>query len=172
MPAGENGSTIAWNAVYGIRSIRSTAGGPMSSLSGRSTSAPSSASPAYIARMPSTGVPCTSGGTNGSGGASRTPSAVQTDSGACSTQSRQARATSPAFWIGWTTMPAMTIGPSSYSLNSYDVTTPKFAPAPRRPQSSSGFSSSLAVTTRPSAVTTSAEIRLSQAKPYLVDVQA
>jgi len=46
------------------------------------------------------------------------------------------------------------------------VTTPKLPPPPRSPQKSSGFSSPLALTIRPSAVTTSAAIRLSQARPY------
>ena len=44
---------------------------------------------------------------------------------------------------------------------------PKLPPPPRRPQSSSGFSSSLACTSCPSAVTTSAAIRLSQVRPTL-----
>src|SRR5450755_2476565 len=44
---------------------------------------------------------------------------------------------------------------------------PKLPPPPRRPQSSPGFSPSLAWTSRPSAVTTSAARRLSQARPYL-----
>ena len=43
---------------------------------------------------------------------------------------------------------------------------PKLPPPPLSPQNRSGFSSSLAVTTLPSAVTTSAETRLSQASPY------
>ena len=52
-------------------------------------------------------------------------------------------------------MPCVT-GPSKgCRRNSNDVTIPKFAPAPRMPQKSSGFSSSLARTTRPSAVTSS-----------------
>ena len=41
------------------------------------------------------------------------------------------------------------------------VATPKFAPAPHRPQNSSGSSSALARTMRPSAVTSSTERRLS-----------
>ena len=47
------------------------------------------------------------------------------------------------------------------------MTTTKLPPPPRGPQNSSGLSSSLAVTTLPSAVTTSAEIRLSDVKPYI-----
>ena len=44
---------------------------------------------------------------------------------------------------------------------------PKLPPPPRSPQSRSAFSDSLAWTSRPSAVTTSAPTRLSQARPYL-----
>ena len=45
--------------------------------------------------------------------------------------------------------------------------TPKLPPPPLSAQSRSEFSCSVATTTSPSAVTTSAEIRLSQAKPSL-----
>ena len=44
---------------------------------------------------------------------------------------------------------------------------PKLPPPPRRPQSRSAFSVSLAWTSRPSAVTTSAATRLSHARPCL-----
>ena len=44
---------------------------------------------------------------------------------------------------------------------------PKLPPPPRSPQSSSGFSSALACTSCPSAVTTSAPTRLSQVRPHL-----
>ena len=44
---------------------------------------------------------------------------------------------------------------------------PKLPPPPRSPHSSSGFSSSLACTSCPSAVTTSAASRLSQVRPTL-----
>ena len=66
----------------------------------------------------------------------------------------------------------MTIGPTGWSLNSKEVTTPKLPPAPRSPQKSSSFSVSLAVTSCPSAVTTSAEIRLSAVSPYFGDSHA
>ncbi len=55
---------------------------------------------------------------------------------------------------------------TGWSLNSNDVTTPKFPPPPRSAQNRSGSVSALAVTNRPSARTTSAEIRLSQESPY------
>jgi hypothetical protein len=51
------------------------------------------------------------------------------------------------------------------SLNSNDVTAPKFPPPPRSAQNRSAFSSSPAISSLPSAVTTSAEIRLSQDRP-------
>ena len=61
----------------------------------------------------------------------------------------------------------MTIGPTGCRRNSNSVTTPKLPPPPRRPQNRSGFSSALARTTLPSAVTTSAESRLSHVTPYI-----
>jgi hypothetical protein len=54
---------------------------------------------------------------------------------------------------------------SSYMANSNSVTTPKFPPPPRIPQKRSGWSSGLARTTSPSAVTTSADRRLSIVRP-------
>src|SRR5919197_1382998 len=51
------------------------------------------------------------------------------------------------------------------SRNSSDVTTPKLPPPPRSAQNRSGCSFSLAMTTLPSAVTTSADTRLSQDNP-------
>src|SRR5687768_9442284 len=44
---------------------------------------------------------------------------------------------------------------------------PKLPPPPRSPQNRSALSVALAVRRRPSAVTTSAESRLSQVKPYM-----
>ncbi len=61
-------------------------------------------------------------------------------------------------------MPVRT-GPTWWSWYSNDVTTPKLPPPPRRPQNRSAFSSLLACTSRPSAVTTSADTRLSHANP-------
>src|SRR5215212_7387310 len=75
--------------------------------------------------------------------------------------------TSPAFSNGQSSMPPTTIGPTSYNRYSKFTTTPKLPPPPRRPQKRSAFSSSLAWTIRPSAVTTSAEIRLSAVYPYI-----
>ena len=48
---------------------------------------------------------------------------------------------------------------------------PKLPPPPRSPQKRSSFSVSLAVSSLPSAVTTWAEMRLSQARPYLGESQ-
>ena len=54
--------------------------------------------------------------------------------------------------------------PTGWSRYSKDVTTPKFPPPPRKAQKRSGCSVALAVMTSPSAVTTSADTRLSQAE--------
>ena len=56
----------------------------------------------------------------------------------------------------------MVTGCSRYSK---DVTTPKLPPPPRSAQNRSGCSSALAVSTSPSAVTTSNEMTLSQVSP-------
>src|ERR1700756_2322201 len=63
-------------------------------------------------------------------------------------------------------MPASTesTGCSAYSN---EVTTPKFPLPPRSPQNKSGCSSRLAVKSLPSAVTSSADSRLSQLRPCL-----
>src|SRR5207253_10103853 len=58
---------------------------------------------------------------------------------------------------------------SDLSRYSNDVTTPKFPPPPRIPQKRSPFSFGLAVRNRPSAVTTSAESRLSHVRPCFRD---
>ena len=83
-------------------------------------------------------------------------SALPTSSGADSMKSRQKRMTSPAIGAGHASRPPSTIGPTGWSCRWNEVTTPKLPPPPRSPQNSSGFSSADAVTTRPSAVTTSA----------------
>ena len=67
--------------------------------------------------------------------------------------------------MGWKTGPPRTIGPTGCSRYSNDVTIPKLPPPPRIAQKRSGFSSSLAVTISPCAVTTSAERRLSTVAP-------
>ena len=60
----------------------------------------------------------------------------------------------------------ITVGPTGWRANSKLVTTPKLPPPPRSAQNRSSFSVALAGTTRPSAVTTSADTRLSIARPY------
>lgn len=77
-------------------------------------------------------------------------------------KSRKARTSSWPISAGYMSMPPRTMGPTSCSRKWKAVTTPKLPPPPLRPQKRSGFSSSLATTSRPSAVTTSASIRLSQ----------
>ena len=74
-------------------------------------------------------------------------------------------ASSRARSTGWTTVPCVISPSNGWRRNVNDVAIPKFAPAPRRPQKSSGFSSSLARTRRPSAVTSSTERRLSIVSP-------
>ena len=66
---------------------------------------------------------------------------------------------------------AFTRGPTGWIANSNSVTTPKLPPPPRSAQCRSGFSFADAFTTRPSAVTTVAETRLSQLSPCLRDSQ-
>ena len=63
--------------------------------------------------------------------------------------------------------PASTVGPIGCARKRNDVTTPKLPPPPRSPQNRSGWSSSLAATSSPSAVTTSAATRLSIVRPCL-----
>ena len=63
------------------------------------------------------------------------------------------------------------VGPTGASSNSNSVTTPKFAPAPRTPQKSSSFSSALAFTSSPSAVTRSTRRSLSTERPCLRMIQ-
>jgi hypothetical protein len=63
--------------------------------------------------------------------------------------------------------PPRTVGPTGCTASSSDVTTPKFPPPPRNAQNNSGFSSTAARTTWPSALTSSAEMRLSQLRPCL-----
>jgi hypothetical protein len=60
---------------------------------------------------------------------------------------------------------ASTVGPTGCSRYSNAVTTPKLPPPPRSPQNRSGSSRSLARSSSPSAVTTSAERRLSTVAP-------
>ena len=68
---------------------------------------------------------------------------------------------------GYMSIPPSTIGPIGWSRKWNAVTTPKLPPPPRSPQNSSGLVVSEATTWRPSAVTTSASMRLSQVKPSL-----
>src|SRR5262249_49511734 len=62
-------------------------------------------------------------------------------------------------------MSPATTGPRGWSLASKDVVTPKFAPAPRRAQKSSGSVSPFTSSVRASAVMRRAERRVSQQAP-------
>jgi hypothetical protein len=86
-------------------------------------------------------------------------------SGASRMTSRQPFITSAAPSTAKVSVPKTT--PSSgCASNTKVVTTPKLPPPPRSAQNRSGFSSASAVTTSPDASTTSAPIRLSNARPY------
>ena len=75
-----------------------------------------------------------------------------------------ARMTVGAASIGHSVGPASTSA-TSWSENENDMTTPKLPPPPRSAQNRSGCSDSLVRTSRPSASTTSAAIRLSIVRP-------
>src|SRR6266536_1077725 len=63
--------------------------------------------------------------------------------------------------------PPTTVGPTGCSASSRDVATPKLPPPPRIAQNRSGFSDEDARKTEPSAVTISADSRLSHVRPCL-----
>src|SRR3954468_2542779 len=85
--------------------------------------------------------------------------------GACSFSSRQPRRTWNPADAGYVSSTITARVPTSCNRKSNLVTIPKFPPPPRRPQNSSAFSPVLARTTAPSAVTTSYDTTLSQARP-------
>ena len=87
-------------------------------------------------------------------------------SGSDAQASRKNRSVSSARGKGWTTTPPVIIGPTGCSVYSSDVAMPKLPPPPRIAQKRSGFSSALARTAVPSAITRSAARRLSSARPY------
>ena len=81
--------------------------------------------------------------------------------------SRKNVSTSSARDSGCATTPPVMTGPTGWRLYSSDAAIPKLPPPPRIAQKRSAFSSALARTTRPSAVTRSAARKLSSARPYL-----
>lgn len=83
-------------------------------------------------------------------------------------KSRNQLRTSAVADAGHAVGPQMTLR-TGCSRNVNEVTTPKLPPPPRSAQNRSGCSDSDAVTTRPSASTTSASIRLSIVRPCLRD---
>src|SRR5581483_4487579 len=158
------GSISPCTIVYGMGCQRSNSG--PSARSGAMTFSAASCAPATIPSTATTGWPRHFSGTKSNGGAV-TYATAQPMSSLPWLRSRHARTTSAPLAGSNAARPPYTIGGSAPSLNSISVTTPKLPPAPLRPQSSSGFSFSEAVTSRPSAVTTSARTTLSAAKPYL-----
>ena len=115
------------------------------------------------------GLPCHSSGRNGAGGRGQQVHQRRqlVGRGRRSQLAVDAQDVGRACRPGRRPAPPMTIGPTACSRYSNEVTTPKLPPPPRRPQNSSAFSSSLACTSRPSAVTTSAPIRLSAGEAVL-----
>ena len=91
----------------------------------------------------------------------------ESSSGAWAMKSRQARSTAaPA--PGGAQHPAQEdLRPDRVAGELEEGDHPEVAPAPRRAQKRSGCSAALAVTSSPAAVTTSADRRLSQARPCL-----
>ena len=117
------------------------------------------------------GSPWCSAGISSSSGACHRIANELTSSGAVAAQDRYAVSASRASVPAWTTNAKNTSGPTGTAWYSSEVTTPKLPPAPLSAQSRSGCSVALAVTSRPSAVTTSAERSASQLSPCLRRIQ-
>src|SRR5262245_7515525 len=128
---------------------------------------PSSGLPAYTPDTITTSFPWMEGGKLAAAGAVHAATSEVTSSAAILTHSRHCFNTFRVDAIGYIENTAATAGPTGCKVNSKEVTTPKFPPPPRSAQNRSAFSLLLAVRTAPSAVTTSAEMRLSQLRPYL-----
>src|SRR5215212_7825146 len=103
------------------------------------------------------GLKWSDSGTNGTGGTYMTQAIVESSSGAAFATVTSPRTTSAL--RGRIRAPDNVI-PTGTSRYWNLVTTPKFPPPPRIAQNRSGFTSSLAVTVRPSAVTSSTDTRL------------
>ena len=137
-----------------------------SSRSGASAASPASAVPHQHPARPTTFCPTSSDGTNGAGDAVITAASVVDSSLTSAAHARYRWSTSRPRSSGNPISPPTT-GPNGCKRNSKLVTTPKFPPPPRKPQMSSGSSVLLARRMSPDAVTTSAAVRLSAARPYL-----
>ena len=101
---------------------------------------PSSGSPAWHSAKTMTGLPCTSSGRNGSGGACRRTDHTAVSSVKPAAILRNFLSASLACSRGYTTSPLSSSGPTSWSRNSNSVTTPKLPPPPRSAQKRSGCS--------------------------------
>ena len=162
--AGRRSSTGSRRRTWGRRS-RPRAGRRRAARA--SAASPSSTGPAYMPATRTTGSPWSSSGSSGSGGQVTAMKARPSSSGASRCRSRNRASSSRKRSARWTTRPAKTSGPSGCSASSSAHTTPKLPPPPRSAQNRSACSMADARTSRPSAVTTSAATRLSQARPCL-----
>src|SRR5688572_340161 len=152
--------------MYG-RLITTSPTGEPKALIGAAAFSPSLIDPVWQKKIATMGLPCISLGSHGAGGAGRIAPTTTSSGGALSIVLRHSSRTSGASSARHAIAPPMMSGPTGYSLYSKLVTTPKFPPPPRRAHRRSWFSVALAVTTLPSAVTTSIDTTLSQVHPYL-----
>src|SRR5687767_15384978 len=134
---------------------------------GAASFSPSSSDPVWQKKTATIGLPWISLGSHGAGGAGRIAPTHTSSGGAFSIVWRHISRTSGASSARHAIAPPMISGPTGYSLYSKLVTTPKFPPPPRSAHRRSWFSLALAVTTVPSAVTTSIDTTLSHVHPYL-----
>src|SRR5262249_2702487 len=134
---------MVWCAMNGFTVMVSAAGRPKL-LRACIASRPAAGSPFQQAAIAAIGVPCSSVGRNGAGGAMRRMSKQHSSSGAAAVTRRNWWATSRACAIGYTSMPHNACGPCGCARNSNEVTAPKLPPPPRNAQNRSGFWPSLA----------------------------
>ncbi len=136
----------------------SMTGGP-NALIGATAFSPSASEPQCTGMIPTSFAPDPSGAVS-------SPATSMSSSGAEAHVSRKNCSTSRPFWSGCAARPPVMIGPTGCRSNSSDAAMPKLPPPPRIAQKRSGFSPALARHTLPSAITISADRRLSSASPY------
>ena len=150
--------------MYGCSCSRSKTGSP-SARSGAIACSASRMSPLKQTLSAQIRRPCHSGGTNGAAGARTMIMNAVSSRGPSVVSVRYMRRNSSARSNGHAISPPYTVGPTACRRNVNEVTTPRFAPAPRTAQNRSAFSSRLARRTRPFAVTISTSSRLSTVQP-------